>query len=65
MLWWLFWWLLMPLRRLMFGFSRHAGCQHGRGHYHPGGYGGYGGYYGRGYGRGWRGYGRGWRGYDW
>ena len=54
MLWWLFWWLMMPLRRLMFGFMPHMGCRHGERRYHPGGYGGYGGYYGRGYGRGWR-----------
>ena len=58
MLWWLFWWLLMPIRRLMFGFASHRGFRHGWGHrHHPGGYGGYGGYYGRGYGRRWRGYG--------
>ncbi len=56
MFWWIFWWLLMPLRRLMFGFARYGGCRRGGHHYHPGGYGGYGGYYGRGYGRRWRGY---------
>lgn len=54
MVWWLFWWLVMPLRWLgMRANRRRYGWGH---HHHHGGFGGYGGYGGRCYGGRWRGW---------
>lgn len=50
MLWWLFWWMFMPLRWLGMRASRR---RYGWGRYHHGGFGG----------RGYGGYGRRWHGW--